>query len=308
MLNNTIYFESTHLLCSLIPTKKMIYLNALLLLVVAVVDGATWYVSHSRIDTESCGTSREIPCGTIGHILDQLDDGDTIQIDGTDSSANFYTLCNNELIDVRNKSLTFEGVDGIPRIGCPSWHIDDHIATFANGDADLIETCTIAFSNIMIENGVLTFYNSAIEMINVTFQNATIRTDPHSCESISIYIKKSIWYGKSRCDQHGECFSTASNNITCNFTDISIHRTEFYQTTFVVDSKWKTIFLVDGIKVANARKEAQHLGGLYLIFSAADADIFIRNSTFTDQLHPSRVKSVTNLFEASIWLKVHIYL
>ena len=286
----------------------MAYLNALLLLVVAVVDGATWYVSHSGINTKSCGTTREIQCETIDYILDQLGDGDIIQIDGTDSDANFYTLCNNELIDVRNKSLTFEGVNGVPRIGCPSWHIDDHIATFANGEVDLMKTCTIFIKNVRIENGVLTFYNNEIDIRNVEFHNATIITDPHMCESISIYIKTSKWYGKSRCDQHGECLSTAPNNITCNVTFVSIHRTQFYQTTFVVDSNRKTTFFADSITLANAPDEAQHLGSLYLTFSAKDASIYIKDSNFTDQLHPSRVKSVTNLFEASIWLKVHIYL
>ena len=288
--------------------KRMTYLNVLLLLVVAVVDGATWYVSHSGINTDSCGSTREIQCETIDYILDQLGDGDIIQIDGTNSDANFYTLCNNALIDVRNKSLTFEGVNGVPRIGCPSWHTDDHIATFANGDVDLMKTCTILIKNIVIENGVLTFYNSDIEIRNVTFHNATIRTDPDLCESISIYIKTSKFYGKSRCDQHGECLSTAPNNITCNALDVSIHRSEFYQTAFVVDSRKKTTFFADGIKVANAGKEAQHLGGLYLTFSAEDAKIYIKDSNFTDQLHPSRVKSVTNLFEASIWLKVRVYI
>ena len=292
---------------SIIIDIMNILIRLLLLCIITVVDGATWYVSHSGINTDSCGISRTIQCQTIQYVLPHLGHGDIIQIDGTESNANFYTLCHNELIDVRNKSLTFEGVDGLPRIGCRSWQADDHIATFAHGDEDQTENFIISFKNIVLENGDLTFYNNGIEFINVTFQNASIRSDPHLCESISIYISKSTWYGRSRCDQNGECFSTMANNITCNSTDISIRHTEFYQTTFVVDSKWKTFILVDGIKVANTRNEAQHLGGLYLTFSATNGDIFIRNSTFTDQLHPSRVKSVTNLFEASIWLKVHTW-
>ena len=289
--------------CSIMDITK---LNGLLFYFIAVVDGVTWYVSHKGIDTKSCGKSREIQCQSLGYVIGQVHHGDVISIDGTDSMENFYLMCNNDIIDVLNKSLTFEGVDGIPRIGCTPWNTNDSIATFANAAPTFMEEHTISLKNIIFENGVLTFNNGFIEIINVSFHNATIISDSYQCDYISMYIRKSIWYGKSHCDENGECFSTMASNITCNGTDITIQKTEFYQTNFVVESKKETRILVSEIKVANMPDEAQHLGGLYLTFSATQADILIRNSTFTDQLHPSRVKSVTNLFRASLWLKVNI--
>ena len=281
-----------------------VYFNGFFIFIITVVDGITWHVSHTGIDTEACGQSRKIQCRSLGYIISHLGQGDVVQIDGSDNDENFYSLCNSDIINVFNKSLTFEGVDGIPKIGCQSWNEDENIIIFTNDDPTVLQT--LLFRNIMFANGVLTFVNSGTEIVNVTFHNASIKSDPTQCENIWLYIHKSKWYGKSRCDQNGECFSTMANNITCNATDISIHKTEFYQTTFVVDSKLQTRILVSDVKVGNTDNEAQHLGGLYLTFSAAQADILIRNSVFTDQLHPSRVKSVTNLFEASIWLKVKI--
>ena len=96
-------------------------------------------------------------------------------VDGTESDENFYSLCTGDVIDVLNKSLTFEGVNGRPRIGCRAWNSDDNIATFGNTES---LDFTLWFKNLVFENGALTFHNSAVEFENVSFHNASIRSDP----------------------------------------------------------------------------------------------------------------------------------
>lgn len=263
-----------------------------------------WYVSHSGIDTQACGRSPEIQCLSIGFVIGRLNHGDVVNIDGTDSEENFYWFCAHDAIDITNKSVTFEGVDGMPRIGCTPWNTNDTIAIFTNTEPNSMNLHTIALKNLVFENGILKFQSSSVEIVNVTFHNASLQTDAAACTAISLYISRCKWFGKSTCKANAECFSTATNNITCEATDLSIHRTEFHQTMVVVDSRRETLILVSEILVSNTNDEAQHLGGLHLTFSVGQADIMIRNSRFTHQLHPSRVKSVTNLFEAAIWLKV----
>ena len=202
-----------------------------------------------------------------------------------------------------DKSFKLIGFNGKPRIGCNSNVGNGTITGFRcqpKGNKD----CFLSLHNLVVENGVITFTNScSVEIRNLTFTNASIASS--NCDSLKMYITESIWYGKGRCDRNAQCSGPKMNTLFCQDVDLQVTKSQFYQTTLLVNSERNTKILVSEVLFSeiNTPEDAQYMGGLHLTFSAHYADILIRNSTFRNQLHPNRIKSVTNLFDAAIWLK-----
>ncbi len=224
---------------------------------VSVASTITWHVSYSGIDTASCGRTRDLPCASIDYVITMAGDHDVINIDGSDNMANWYPLCDSDATIAVNKSLKFEGVYGSPRIGCSPKVVNDTILSFENVDTNRTEECLIIFQSLIFENGVISFGNCTVEIMNVTFLNASIHTGD-ICTSVSMYISMSTWQGRSQCNNQGDCRSTRPNRIVCDDTDISIHRTSFMQSVFLVDSTVKTMILISEISVLNADTQVRH--------------------------------------------------
>ena len=270
----------------------------------SVVAGTTWYASHMGSEFAPCGETEDNPCSNLRHLIQVAGSGDTIVLNGNLSSSLVYTICpDNSSVDqtTLNKPLRFKGSLGRPRIGCPSQSKNMNTSIDYIFDDDYQENCVFMMYNTIIEDAMVTISNCSVEMGNVTFINSSVvATD---CVYTNIYITKSIWYGRSHCDESRQCHNTVMNNLVCNRTEVTITKTQFYQTTFLVHSSSVTKVLVSDVLFGNHPDSAQYMGGLHLTFGNRNAQILIRNSVFRDQLHPSRVRSVTNLFEAAIWLK-----
>ncbi len=236
----------------------LIFSTWIVTFLISVAATITWHVSYSGIDTASCGRSKDIPCASIDYVITMATDHDVINIDGSDNMANWYPLCDSDAAIAVNKSLKFEGVNGSPRIGCTPKVTNDTILSFQNMDTNQTEDCLIIFQSLIFENGVLSFGNCTVEIMNVTFQNASIHTG-EICTSVSMYISMSSWQGRSQCNFQGDCQSTLPNRIVCDDTDISIHRTRFMQSVFLVDSKLKTMILISEITVHNADTQVRQL-------------------------------------------------
>lgn len=268
-----------------------------------------WHVSHMGIDRDKCG-GRHDPCRNIDYVIKYSKDGDEIRVDGngydgTSNRKNFYELCSHEssVLEVEGKALRFTGFNGKPRIGCEPEAVNTSIFNFLcqprnDGSAHVM------LHNMAVDHGSIIFTNSCkVEIINTTFTNASLVTS--NCETMDIYITESTWYGKARCNRNADCIDTKMNHIDCRDVDVHITRSRFYQTSFLVHTARISKVEILGVTFSAifAEEDAQYMGGLHLTFSAYWADILIKNSTFKNQLHPNRIKSVTNLFDASIWLK-----
>ena len=278
-----------------------------------------WRVSHAGTDHDACGDQRD-PCRNMDYVIKMAAGGDEILVDGNNyegdqNAKNFYRLCagdgDGEGIGgglgtaMVNKSLRIVGYNGKPRLGCGATTVNASIINFlCSSREDEGSGADIMLHNIAIEHGAITFSNSCrVEILNSTFTNASLRT--YRCQSLQLYITESIWYGRARCDVRGYCTETKMNQLQCADVDLSVTRTSFYQTSLLVESARSTIIKVLEVVFSAVEDglEGQYMGGLHLTFSAGAADILIKNSTFMKQLHPNRVKSVTNLFDAAIWLK-----
>ena len=165
-----------------------------------------------------------------------------------------------------------------------------------------IDSCKVLLQDIELANGVVIYGNCTIEIRNVTFQNATIQAPPESCGHVTINMERTDFRGKPKCEGV-QCKDQKISNITCENVQIHIDKCGFYQTSFSVQGKHVTNMRISNSIFSNDPDEIQYLGGLHLTFSAYSADIYITNSTFEKQTHPSRVQSVINLYQASLWLK-----
>ena len=216
-----------------------------------------------------------------------------------------YELCQQNSTDEQafiDKPLHIIGLTGTPRIGCPKQ------SSNMNSSIDYVKTtahpsnCMLILYNLRLENAMVSTSNCSVELANVTFVNSSL-VATGTCHYTDVSITRSLWLGRSLCDVNRHCFNTFMNNLVCNRTVLTITNSSLYQTTFLVQSTNVTKVHIEDVIFSNNDSFAQHMGGLHLTFGDLDADVFIRNSIFSNQLHPSRVKSVTNLFEAAIWLK-----
>ena len=263
-----------------------------------------WYASHHGSELSPCGTMHN-PCSNIRHLIQRALPGDVIFLDGNLSTSLMYQICpDNFTIDQTTvkKPLHIIGLAGRPRIGCPSQssHMNSSI-DYVN-DNNHPSNCMFIIHNWVIENAIITTSNCTIELANVTFTNSSL-VATGMCTYTDIFITESTWLGRSYCDGQRHCINTHMNNLVCNRTILRMTKTELYQTTFLVQSPDVTEVFISEVLFSNKNTSAQFMGGLHLTFGDMNADIYIQNSVFSNQLHPSRVKSVTNLFEASIWLK-----
>ncbi len=260
-----------------------------------------WYVSVIGADSLTCGKTKEMPCRNLTYVISLAQDGDTINIDGNQNKNNFYPFCsgtNDGDSESVEKSLEFVGQNGVARIGCESDVINDTITRIRRHPK---KDCTVVLRNLVVENGVINVGDCTMEIINSTFFNASIMS--LECDTLTLIITRSRWYGKSRCDNLAECRSTPISEVKCNKTDIRIIKSKFYQTQLRIVSKQDTQILISDVLFSNQPGEADMMGGLHLTFSVRKADVLIRDTTFQKQLHPIRLKSVINVFEGALWLK-----
>ena len=82
-----------------------------------------------------------------------------------------------------------------------------------------------------------------------------------------------------------------------------VRDSRFYQTAIFVVSYESTDILISGSRFSNLPSQPRFLGGVHLTFSADKASVIITESLFEDQIHPTRILSVVNLYDSAIWLK-----
>lgn len=183
--------------------------------------------------------------------------------------------------------------------------LSDNITTYRTTDTpDTVgnQPCELTFKNIEIKNGFVSFRNCTVVMINTIFDNASfIALDP--CSFLYVNLHNVTVDGHVECSPNGICVNTFLSNITCADVNLTVEDSQFHQTTLIVEGHWRTRVKVIGSLFSNKAKKLRFLGGLHLTFSALNADIQLKNSIFEKQVHPNRVQSVINLYEAAIWLK-----
>lgn len=259
------------------------------------------YVSRDGIPSAPCGKSPDNGCSNLAVAFTQAIDGDTIYLDGRSRSF-VHSLCGRVNTSLEfNKAVQIVGLNGRPKLGCPpaGSHWNDHyIVTFGGGTAE-----TITIRNLEFVHGQVIVYNTSVILSNVHFYNASFSSLETDCNQLAVNIQDSRWTGLHRCNKTGSCNKTETSFLSCIHLHVTVLRTEFYQTMLALKGRQTTEVTVSQSLFSNRKEEASRLGGLHLTCSSAYALVVLENSTFEKQIHPTKVKSVSNLFEGAIWLK-----
>ena len=276
-----------------------------------------WYVSTDARRNASC-RHQDQPCRSLGHVMSKAGNGDVIHVEGGNPDKDGepdYNLCDSETGEFWHyfdKSILLEGTKGRPTITCNIPYADSS-APAGNETTDTLEVNRKAFpSNQSLEvrlsglhfvDTILVFASeSKVHIHDVIFRNASVES-ANVCRNIAIYISSSHWYGTQTCREDGICTNRKVNNITSLNTLVHITLSQLYQTTFIVESHRTTNLKVTHSIFSNNPDQLRFLGGLHFTFSAFHGDIWIFNNTFEGLVHPTKVQSVINLFDAAIWLK-----
>ena len=156
--------------------------------------------------------------------------------------------------------------------------------------------------NVRVEDGSVLVANCSLTIVNCTFRAASVVSLP-DCLTISVHIANSTMIGQHSCEEAGICYNHRINNITCSVTELIVQDSVFYQTAIFVVSDEATSIHIGGSRFSNLPSQPRFLGGVHLTFSADQASVVIRTSLFENQIHPTRILSVVNLYESAIWLK-----
>lgn len=249
-----------------------------------------------------------MPCQTLGFAITGTLAGGTIVIDagGLEPGPKHHVCLEQEtnpedLERAWSKPLNIIGINGRPRIGCPSGMEDRKISFFHPFN----ESCHVMLRNVEIENGFLSFFDCSFEIHDVIFRDSGLRNSEF-CMHADIKVLDSTWYGTQMCNENGTCSNIQHSMLTCHFLNVTMQNVRFYQAQFIVENYGYTnVYVVDGL-FSNAPNTTRALGGLHLSFSAMNAFILIENSTFENQIHPTKVLSVINLYDSALWLKAAI--
>lgn len=261
-----------------------------------------WFVASSGEDNPTCGQSRPSPCRTIHYAMERAPSGDRIHIDG--SRPEFvYEFCSinatgASLFDL-SKSMEIVGVDGRPKLGC-RLRSSGTLPAFSRLPAG----SEILLRDVELEDGIISISNSTLEVYNATLWNVSI-TSMLPCNSFRLLMSHTEWYGKTLCHDN-DCNASPVSNICCNITDITLIKSKVFQHQIRVSSYKEARADISDMLFDNRPDEADFMGGLYFTFSASQADIFIRDTIFSRQLNPTRLKGLINLFEAALWLKAEV--
>ena len=258
----------------------------------------SWYMSSSGVDEAKCGTSLYTPCRTFHHTNDLAVPGDKIYIDGS-HVGHVYEFCalNSTGVVLFNlgKSIEIVGHNGRPKMGCGKTTL------LARGEDSLMHGAEIRLRNIEMEDGIVSLSNSTLEIFNSTLKNVSI-TQCTPCGKFILRVSHTQWYGQSVCADN-DCNTSPVTEILCNSTDITVIESQIFQHQLRVISFKETRVDISNTVFDNLEEDADFMGGLYFTFSSSQANILIRDTIFRNQLNPTRLKSLINLFEAALWLK-----
>ncbi|ELU14529.1 hypothetical protein CAPTEDRAFT_199481 [Capitella teleta] len=255
------------------------------------------YVSYSGYDIPKCGNPL-MPCQTLAFAISVAHHGNTVMIDAGGRNHKHYVCSDIEGFDVWNKSLNVVGFNGRPRIGCEK-EVTGRISLFLPSDN---QSCYVEIWNVDIEYGFLSFVDCTIEIHGVSFYHSGIR-NVQFCRFAEIQMWDTTWHGEYKCNENGSCKAIQITNFTCHSVNITMNGVRLYQTQFVVENYGRTNIYATNVTVTNDPTKTRYMGGLHLSFSSANANILIENSTFENQIEPTRVLSVINLYDAAVWLK-----
>ena len=157
----------------------------------------------------------------------------------------------------------------------------------------------------MIENTKLEVHDINLNITNSVMNNVSLSTlcrdsEDCQCTEVKVNIENSNFTKRTLCGDLVGCEVLGDQKIACKHAVVTVRRSEFLDTKFMVFSVVYGEVTVDQANFSKIRPYETGLGGLNVTFEKGNGTLQVNRSTFRDQVHIEPILSAINLEESAL--------